>query len=80
MKKILILLFFFNLFFINLSSSEITECKEFSKLTAKYYKCKKNKFVKNTKDYQKKEWGKEKNEWIKEKEKLKSIKDKILKK
>ena len=66
MKKILILLFFFNLYFINLNSSESTECKEFSKLSAKYY--------------QKKEWEKEKKEWIKEKEKLRSIKDKILKK
>ena len=80
MKKILILLFFFNLYFINLNSSESTECKEFSKLSAKYYKCVKNKFVQNTKDYQKKEWEKEKKEWIKEKEKLRSIKDKILKK
>ena len=52
-------------------SDEQVDCSMYSKLSAKYYSCKAGNFVKETKDYQKKEWKEEK-------EKVDKVKKKIL--
>ena len=68
--------------FINPSHSNELNCDEYNKLSVAYMKCKasllKNKtikagenFVKDTKDYQEKEWSEEK-------EKVKNIKKKVI--
>ena len=59
-------------------SSELEDCTVYSKLSPKFYKCKTNNFVKNTKDYQSKEWSDEKEKINKTKDKINKTKDKIL--
>ena len=51
-------------------SSELEDCSIYSKLSPQFYKCKSNNFVKETKNYQKKEWSEEKNKMNKIKEKV----------
>ena len=71
MKKILISSFLFIILSSNSFSNEIEDCSKYSKLSAQFYKCKSTKFIKETKNYQKKEWSKEK-------DKLDKIKKKVL--
>ena len=89
MKKIifLILIILFNT--ISISFANNNECKEFKKFSVEYFKCKgnviKNKtistgqnIIKDTKDYQNKEWSEEKDKLLKTKEKMNKTKEKIL--
>ena len=71
MKNFIII--FISIVFFNTTalSEEFVDCSKFSKLSPKYYTCKTGNFVKETKDYQKKEWS----EGTK---KVKGIKKKIL--
>ena len=70
--KIFIISFLLLLFINSVSLSEETiDCSKYSKLSPKFYSCKTSKLIKETKDYQKKEWSEEK-------KKVKDIKKKIL--
>ena len=60
MKKILISIVLINIFTLNSFSSELNNCSKYSKLSAKYYKCKADNFIEDTKSYQKEEWSEEK--------------------
>ena len=71
MKFFLISLIFLLFNITSISSSELEDCSIYSKLSSKFYKCKSNNFVKETKNYQKKEWSEEKN-------KINKIKEKVL--
>ena len=82
MKKKLIFIFVFFLGFYNILNSTELNCNNFKKFSMEYMKCKssliKNKtiivgenFVKDTKDYQKKEWDDEKS-------KVDDVKKKVL--
>ena len=89
MKKIifLITLFFLNMNFYSFASSN--DCEEFKKFSVNYFKCKGNiikektvnlgqNIIKDTKNYQKKEWSEEKKKMDKAKEKINKAKDKVL--
>ena len=52
-------------------STELTDCSSYSKFSAKFYACKTGNFVKDTKNFQQKEWSDEN-------KKIKKIKKKIL--
>ena len=91
MKKIffLLILFFFNK--ETISFAEITDCNEFKKFSVEYIKCKGNlvkdktisttqNIIKDTKDYQNKEWSEEKKKINKTKYKIKKAKEKVLNK
>ena len=52
-------------------SAEPTDCSSYSKFSAKFYTCKTGNFVKDTKNFQQKEWSDEK-------KKIKKIKKKVL--
>ena len=71
MKIILISIILINILTLNSLSDELNDCSNYSILSSKYYKCKTNNFLKDTKNYQKKEWSEEKN-------KLENVKDKVL--
>ena len=82
MKKKSFFTFVFLLIFYNISNSAELNCNKFKKFSLNYMKCKssliKNKtltagenFMKDTKNYQKKEWSEEKS-------KVKDVKKKIL--
>tara|TARA_B100001063_G_C16528150_1_gene435041 strand:+ start:80 stop:319 length:240 start_codon:yes stop_codon:yes gene_type:complete len=76
-----ILTLFFLILFLYSSktlSSELEDCTAYSKFSPKFYKCKTSNFVKDTKDYQSKEWSDEKEKINKTKEKINKTKDKIL--
>jgi len=81
-KKIIFILTIVNLLAINVHSEEIIDCSKYKKLSKLYIECKANaikkktlsfgkNIVKDTKDYQKKEWSDEK-------KKLKKAKKKVL--
>ena len=88
--KIVIFLTIFFLFMIKSNSfANIGNCKEFKKFSVEYLKCKgkiiKDKtistgqnIIKDTKDYQKKEWSEEKEKINKTKEKINKAKEKVL--
>ena len=89
MKKILVFIIIVNLLTLNSFSVEIKDCSKYSKLSTEYYKCKTNilmkdtknytdNFIKNTKNYQEKEWTEEKFKLENTKKKLKNVKKKIL--
>ena len=81
MKRIIFTLIIINLLTINVHSEEIIDCSKYNKLSKLYIECKaknikkktlslgKN-IVKDTKDYQKKEWSEEKKKLNKAKEKI----------
>ena len=81
MKKIIFILILSNLLSTYLYSKELVDCTSYKKLSKDFLKCKagnlkkktisagKN-IVKDTKDYQKKEWSKEKKKLNKLKEKI----------
>ena len=89
MKKIIILIFFICINIDSDSLAKNNDCKEFKKFSVNYFKCKGNKIkdktistgkniVKDTKDFQNKEWSKEKEKVDKTKEKINKAKEKIL--
>ena len=89
MKKII---FFISIFLLNTNSISFAnnnDCKEFQKFSVEYFKCKGNiikdktisagqNIIKNTKDYQNKEWSEEMKQIDKAKDKINKTKDKIL--
>ena len=85
MKKIILSIICLNILILNSYSLELEDCSKFSKFSSDFYICKKNNFVKDSKEYQKKEWseGKKRLENAKEgviktKEDVIKTKDKIL--
>ena len=63
--KILITTLFVVIFYNSISfSNEVIDCSQYSKLSSKFYTCKTGNFVKETKNYQKKEWSEEKKKLI----------------
>ncbi|MDA7552162.1 hypothetical protein N8747_00830 [Candidatus Pelagibacter sp.] len=89
MIKLFLLIFFilFN-FYVN-SFADEKKCNEFKKLSVEFFKCKGNlvkektistgqNIIKDTKDYQSKEWSEEKKKMIKTKEKINKTKKKVL--
>tara|TARA_B100000900_G_C20417787_1_gene649632 strand:+ start:417 stop:689 length:273 start_codon:yes stop_codon:yes gene_type:complete len=87
-----ILIYLISLFLLNIGSisfANSVDCKEFKKLSVDYFNCKANKIkdktissgqniIKDTKNYQKKEWSKEKKKMKKVKEKINKTKEKVL--
>ena len=82
MKKIILILILVNLLTVNVLSDELIDCSQYSKLSKMYLECKANNIknktlsfgknvIKDTKNYQKKEWSDEK-------KKLKKTKEKVL--
>ena len=85
---------FFIVAFIIISQSTFSlaaqnDCSEFKKFSMEYLKCKGNtikektmsagqNIIKDTKDYQNKEWSEEKDKLLKIKEKIDKTKEKIL--
>ena len=80
------------LFVINIHSAGLadnTHCKDFKKFSVEYFKCKGNlvkektisagqNIIKDTKDYQNKEWSEEKEKMGKTKDKINKVKEKVL--
>ena len=91
-KKNRKIIFFIIFFLLNLNSicfANNNDCKKFKKFSVEYVKCKGNivkdktisagqNIIKDTKDYQNKEWSEEKNKMNKAKEKINKAKEKIL--
>ena len=89
MKKII---FFIFLILTTIDSNifaKSKDCKEFKKFSAEYFKCKGNivkdktisawqNIIKDTKDFQNKEWSEEKEKIDKAKNKIKKVKEKVL--
>ena len=91
MKKILFLILFIIFNSNTDTNANSIDCKEYNKLSSEFIKCKgkqiKDKtitagqnIIKDTKNYQKKEWIKEKTKIIELKDKLNETKKKVLKK
>ena len=86
------IIFFIIFFLLNLNSicfANNNDCKKFKKFSVEYVKCKGNivkdktisagqNIIKDTKDYQNKEWSEEKDKLLKTKEKIDKTKEKIL--
>ena len=89
MKKII---FFILLIFTTIGSNGFAnnkDCKEFKKFSVEYFKCKGNmikdktistgqNIIKDTKDYQNKEWSEEKEKMNNAKDKINKAKEKVL--
>ena len=87
-----IIFFFTFLFILNVSTKSLADnkdCKEFKKFSVEYFKCKGNmvkdktisagqNIIKDTKDYQNKEWSEEKEKIDKVKSKINKTKEKVL--
>ncbi len=89
MKKIIFLVIFFFSSTTSISFAKNNDCKEFKKFSVEYFKCKGNiikdktisagqNIIKDTKDYQNKEWSDEKKKIEKAKDKIKKTKEKVL--
>tara|TARA_Y100001936_G_C15738370_1_gene489656 strand:+ start:60 stop:332 length:273 start_codon:yes stop_codon:yes gene_type:complete len=89
MKKIFFLIAFMIISQNTFSLAAQNDCTEFKKFSVEYLKCKgktiKEKaistgqnIIKDTKDYQNKEWSEEKDKLLKTKEKIDKTKEKIL--
>ena len=57
MKKILISIIFIHILTLNSYAAEIKDCSVYKKLNPKYLACKAANVVKDTANYQKKEWS-----------------------
>ena len=89
MKKIFFLTAFMIISQNTFSLAAQNDCAEFKKFSIEYLKCKGNiikektisagqNIIKDTKDYQNKEWSEEKSKMNKAKEKINKAKEKIL--
>ena len=89
MKKIIFLVIIFFSSTTSISFANNNDCKEFKKFSVEYFKCKGNiikdktistgqNIIKDTKDYQNKEWSKEKGKIDKIKKEINKAKDKVL--
>ena len=90
MKKVIFFLF---LILININSSSIAnikDCKKFKKFSVEFFKCKGNivkdktisagqNIIKDTKEFQNKEWSEEKEKMNEAKDKIKKAKEKVFK-
>ena len=57
MKKILISIIFIHTLTLNSYAAELKDCSKYSKLNPKYLACKATNVIKDTANYQKKEWS-----------------------
>tara|TARA_Y100000389_G_C17253800_1_gene409489 strand:- start:262 stop:483 length:222 start_codon:yes stop_codon:yes gene_type:complete len=73
MKKILIFITIMHILTLNSYSAELKDCSIYNKLNPKYLACKAGNVIKDTANYQKKEWSEEK-------EKINKIKKKVIQK
>ncbi len=87
-----IIIFFTIIFFLSMnkiSFANNNDCAEFKKFSIEYFKCKGNivkdktvstgqNIIKDTKDYQNKEWSEEKEKMNNAKDKINKAKEKIL--
>ena len=89
MKKIIFYIFLTMIIYNPNSFANNNNCKEFKKFSVEYFKCKGNmikdktistgqNIIKDTKDYQKKEWSEEKEKMNKVKDKINKTKEKVL--
>jgi len=89
MKKIIFLVIIFFSSTTSISFANNNDCKEFKKFSVEYFKCKGNiikdktisagqNIIKDTKDYQNKEWSDEKKKIEKAKDKIKETTEKVL--
>ena len=86
------LTFLFIILFLNLNSNTFAnnnDCKQFKKFSVEYFKCKSNiikdktittgqNIIKDTKEFQNKEWSEEKEKMNKAKDKINKAKEKVL--
>tara|TARA_B100001057_G_scaffold489055_1_gene574577 strand:+ start:269 stop:559 length:291 start_codon:yes stop_codon:yes gene_type:complete len=88
-KKNKIIIFFSFLFILSINNSFADNCEEFKKFSVEYLKCKGNSvkdktisvgknIIKDTKDYQDKEWSEGKKKINKAKDKINETKKKVL--
>ena len=89
MKKIIFLIFLIMIINNSISFANDKNCKEFKKFSVEYFKCKGNiikdktistgqNIIKDTKDYQNKEWSEEKEKMNNAKDKINKAKEKVL--
>ena len=89
MKKIIFFIFLILTIIDSNSFANSKDCKEFKKFSAEYFKCKGNivkdktisagqNIIKDTKDFQNKEWSEEKEKIDKVKNKIKKAKEEVL--
>ena len=89
MKKIIFFSFLITINFNSIGFTNNNDCKEFKKFSVEYFKCKGNlvkdktisagqNIIKDTKDYQNKEWSEEKEKMNKAKDKINKTKEKVL--
>tara|TARA_X000000368_G_scaffold341613_1_gene280007 strand:+ start:40 stop:312 length:273 start_codon:yes stop_codon:yes gene_type:complete len=89
MKKIIFFIFLILTLINSNSFAEMKDCKNFKKFSVEYFKCKGNivkdktisagqNIIKDTKDYQNKEWSEEKEKMNKTKDKINKAKEKVL--
>ena len=89
MKKIIFLVIIFFSSTTSISFANDNDCKDFKKFSVEYFKCKGNiikdktisagqNIIKDTKDYQNKEWSDEKKKIEKAKDKIKETTEKVL--
>ena len=89
MKKIIIFIYLISTIIDSNGFANSKNCKEFKKFSVEYFKCKGNlvkdktisagqNIIKDTKDYQNKEWSEEKEKMEKAKDKINKAKEKVL--
>ena len=89
MKKIIFLISLIMIINNSISFANNKNCKEFKKFSVEYFKCKGNmikdktistgqNIIKDTKDYQNKEWSEEKEKMNNAKDKINKAKEKVL--
>lgn len=65
MKKIFFFIIFISALTLNSYSAELKECSVYNKLNPKYLACKAANVIKDTANYQKKEWSEDTNKLLK---------------
>ncbi len=80
MKKFLISFVLLNTLIVSSSAKELKDCSNISKFSPAFYKCKSGNFIKESKNYQKKEWLDEKKKLDDAKKKVGDAKKKVLNK
>ena len=89
MKKIIIFIYLISTIIESNGFANSKNCKEFKKFSVEYFKCKGNlvkdktisagqNIIKDTKNYQNKEWSEEKEKMEKAKDKINKAKEKVL--
>ena len=89
MRKIILLSTLFYMYAISNSFANSNNCEEFKKFSIEYFKCKGNiikdktisageNIIKDTKEYQNKEWSEQKKKLDKVKDKINETKEKVL--